>query len=216
MSIQTRAKPEQLMNQQADLKKPRDTKSEVLFAAARNFREKGYAAVSLRDIAKSAGLTTGSLYYHYRSKEEVVKEILELGHTNVRQEVERAISTIEATGESSDGISLDHADLIRLAVKAHIACLFGEDNIPAANIRIFSQVPREVRADSLKSRHDYEALWENILRKAQQSGFLKAELDIPTTIPILFGAMNWTIEWFDPSQHKFDQVADQILTLLKA
>ena len=39
---------------------------QIIDAAARVFREKGYDGATLRDIAKEAGLLPGSLYYHIR------------------------------------------------------------------------------------------------------------------------------------------------------
>ena len=55
------------------------TRHAILEAAAGLFREHGYAAVSLRDIAEAVGMKTGSLYYHFDSKESLVEEILTLG-----------------------------------------------------------------------------------------------------------------------------------------
>ena len=55
------------------------TRQAILHAAAGLFRERGYAAVSLRDIAEVVGMKTGSLYYHFSSKEGLVEEILTLG-----------------------------------------------------------------------------------------------------------------------------------------
>ena len=55
------------------------TRQSILHAAAGLFRQQGYAAVSLRDIAEAVGMKTGSLYYHFSSKESLVEEILSLG-----------------------------------------------------------------------------------------------------------------------------------------
>jgi AcrR family transcriptional regulator len=54
------------------------TRSEIVSAAARVFRTKGYHAATVRDIAHEVGILKGSLYHHFTSKEEllylVVKE----------------------------------------------------------------------------------------------------------------------------------------------
>ena len=46
-------------------------------AAKAEFMEKGFREASLRNIAKSAGVTTGALYGYYRSKEELFKSLAE-------------------------------------------------------------------------------------------------------------------------------------------
>ncbi len=52
------------------------TKDRVVGAAVRLFNERGTAAVSTNHIAEGAGISPGNLYYHFRNKEEIVREIL--------------------------------------------------------------------------------------------------------------------------------------------
>ena len=47
-------------------------RDDVLEAAAALFATKGYAATSIRDIAQQVGLMSGSLYYHFESKEQIL------------------------------------------------------------------------------------------------------------------------------------------------
>lgn len=53
------------------------TKGQILRAALRLFNERGTAAVSTNHIAEEAGISPGNLYYHYRNKEEVIRDIFE-------------------------------------------------------------------------------------------------------------------------------------------
>ena len=52
------------------------TRARLLEAAAAVFIEHGYAAVSLRDIAKAAGVTKGAIYGHFRSKGQLLVEVI--------------------------------------------------------------------------------------------------------------------------------------------
>lgn len=49
----------------------RKTESAILAAAVALMREDGFEAVTVRDICKQAGITTGAFYYHFRSKEDL-------------------------------------------------------------------------------------------------------------------------------------------------
>jgi AcrR family transcriptional regulator len=51
-------------------------RDELLELAATMFAERGLRATTVRDIADSAGILSGSLYHHFRSKEQMVEEIL--------------------------------------------------------------------------------------------------------------------------------------------
>ena len=60
-----------------------DARQHIITCAARLFRERGYAAVSLRDVASETGATTGSLYHHFASKDELVQELLDQAHQQI-------------------------------------------------------------------------------------------------------------------------------------
>ena len=54
----------------------KDTKGRIVRAAVRLFNELGTAAVSTNHIAEEAGISPGNLYYHFRNKEEIIREVL--------------------------------------------------------------------------------------------------------------------------------------------
>ena len=54
-----------------------DTKAEIHKVAIELFTERGYEATSLREIAERLGITKAALYYHYSSKESIVRSIFE-------------------------------------------------------------------------------------------------------------------------------------------
>src|ERR1700751_2522597 len=55
---------------------PNSRRDELLDLAASMFAERGLRATTVRDIADSAGILSGSLYHHFSSKEEMVDELL--------------------------------------------------------------------------------------------------------------------------------------------
>ena len=55
---------------------PASRRDELLELAATMFAERGLRATTVRDIADSAGILSGSLYHHFSSKEEMVDELL--------------------------------------------------------------------------------------------------------------------------------------------
>ena len=53
-----------------------ERRDEILAIAAELFAERGFAATTVREIADSAGILSGSLYHHFDSKESMVEELL--------------------------------------------------------------------------------------------------------------------------------------------
>ncbi|MGH7917667.1 MAG: helix-turn-helix domain-containing protein, partial [Candidatus Binataceae bacterium] len=66
-------------------------RGQLLDAAARLFRERGYHATSMRDIAKAVGMLSGSIYYHFDSKEEMLVAVYEEGARRFSEAVDSAV-----------------------------------------------------------------------------------------------------------------------------
>ncbi|MCR5257359.1 MAG: TetR/AcrR family transcriptional regulator [Desulfovibrio sp.] len=56
--------------------RPSSKKQEILLLAAELFAERGYNAVSIRDLAKAVQMTPASLYHHFADKEQIYRETL--------------------------------------------------------------------------------------------------------------------------------------------
>jgi len=76
-----------------------NTEERILNQSMRLFLERGYHGTSIDDITQAAGLTKGALYWHFKSKEDLLKRIME--------EYERRFldGLIKAVGEVKGGAS---------------------------------------------------------------------------------------------------------------
>jgi AcrR family transcriptional regulator len=71
--------------------KPRDSKERILAAALALFGERGYMATSIDDIAGRAGLTKGAVYYYFRDKEDIARDLHHAFWMRVKAEAARVI-----------------------------------------------------------------------------------------------------------------------------
>src|SRR5690554_6288787 len=55
---------------------PESARGRLLREAARLFREKGYERTTVRDLAAAVGIQSGSLFHHFRTKEEILKAVM--------------------------------------------------------------------------------------------------------------------------------------------
>ena len=171
----------------------------VLDIAARLFREQGYGSVSLRKIAEAAGIKAGSIYYHFGSKDEIVVAVLDAGIQVVHESMRRAVSELpESTGPEV---------ILRAAIGAHLRALLDVSDYTSANVRIFGQVPQSVRDANLPTRRAYEAEWDTLLSRLRAVGALKSDVDIRRLRLMLIGALNATLEWFDPDRGSAEELS---------
>lgn len=169
--------------------------------AARLFRERGYAAVSMRDIAMQAGLRTASLYHHYGSKDELVKEILDTGIRRVRMSVESALENVGSAASPRARLSA--------AVRAHLTTLHEVSDYASANVRIFGQLPKDLKSASMEERRRYEVIWSRLVNELTPGTLERARID-----SFVIGALNATLEWVTPVKDDLETLSAFITTMI--
>ncbi|MGX0978800.1 AcrR family transcriptional regulator [Roseovarius sp. MBR-51] len=172
--------------------KAKKTRAEILRAAARMLRDNGYKATTLRQIAEEADMKAGSVYYHFKSKEEIVDEVLNAGLCDLLSGVNAAVEEFHAP--------YDHHTRIATAIWTHLAFLFKASEFTSANIRSYGMLPNHFRERHRKIRHEYGRLWDRILREAQEDDAIRSDIKIVPLRQEMLGALNWTVEWFDPNR----------------
>lgn len=183
------------------------SRQRILDCAARLFRQRGYGATSLRDIAAASGMKAGSLYYHFASKDEIVIDVLNIGVARVTDAVQTAVATLPADAPAGD--------LIDAAIHEHLRALHEMGDYTSANVRIFGQVPEAVREAHTPTRRTYEDYWEQLLTKAKASGEISADTNPHLMLALLISSLNATLEWFDPSRGPVDRIATAFSALVR-
>jgi AcrR family transcriptional regulator len=162
----------------------------VLDAAAKIFRDYGYAGTTMRVIADEAELKAGSIYYHYKSKDDLISAVLDLGIHAVIDTVKDALKALpeDATGRQR----------VETAIHAHLSAIINNGDYTLATRRVFGQVPEAIREKNLRLRNSYATMWQEILTDAQQRGEFRGEANLTLARLFILGALNWTVEWFKP------------------
>jgi len=168
------------------------TRQRILDAAAKQFRENGYTGTRLADIATEALTQTGSLYYHFASREHLVQEVLRVGQERTNKFV---IGTVEALPASVGAL-----DRLRAAMSAHLTAILDIGDYTAATLRILGQVPEEIRASTMVLQREYGRYWRTLFENAGAAGELRHDIDVSSCMMLMLGAMNGTPDWFDPKQ----------------
>jgi AcrR family transcriptional regulator len=175
----------------------------IIKAAGRLFRQKGYEGTSVRDIADAVGLQSGSLFFHFSSKEEILVSLLEGG-------LRRAVAILD-----------DHLAQARSPEEKLPAILHGHlQAILEVERDAFYVVLRDWRTLSLPSRRkvialrdEYESHISGALEELARNGIIPANTRLFRLF--LLGALNWTVQWYRPDGGlTIDQLADGFLELM--
>ncbi len=178
----------------------------ILDTAARLLRQEGYAATSLRDIAAECGMKAGSLYHHFSSKDELIGEVLRIGVERVAAEVRRAVMALPPDA--------DARTLLHIAVRTHLTVLLELHDYTSANVRIFGQVPAQVRDAHLGTRDAYERFWSALLKRCARTGGWNPRRKLGLVRLFVINALNGSLEWFADGQSTVEQLAHELTELV--
>lgn len=160
-------------------------RSELLQAAARLFVQKGFAATTTRDIAEAVGMRSGSPFYHFRSKQDLltaaILDGLESGH-------QRQCAAIE-------GID-DAEQRLRCLVRTHLATLLAGECSSPLLINESRALDSAARASIAAAFDRYQLPWQATLDQLAAEGKLKSAA--PPVRLMLFGMLNWSGYWYRP------------------
>ncbi|UIX29394.1 TetR family transcriptional regulator [Streptomyces sp. GQFP] len=179
----------------------------ILDAAAAVFREKGYAGTRLVDVAEAAGIKTGSMYYHFDSREDLVVHLLLAAWKRTNDLVRESVNALPA----------DAAPLQRLttAIAAHLLSVLQSGAYTSALMRILGQVPEDVREQVVTHQRAYVDYWRQSFQDAVAAGDIRDDLDPSVTVMMLIGALNWAVEWYRPDGRLSPQdLVSQFTTLV--
>jgi AcrR family transcriptional regulator len=175
-------------------------REDLLDAAARLFNEHGFAGSSVRDIAAAAGILPGSVYYHFRSKEELLIAVHEEGIRRISEGVRAAL-----TGVDEPWTRLERA------AAAHLKAILDESDYAAVVIRAFPPLEEPARQRLVALRDGYE----NVFRELTEALPLPTKADRRYLRLTLLGALNWSPTWYRPGGDSPERIATRIVGLLR-
>jgi TetR/AcrR family transcriptional regulator, cholesterol catabolism regulator len=187
--------------------KSQRTRQRILDAAAKVFRQQGYANARLSDIAELAGMQTGSLYYHFDGRDDLVAEILRLGIETSWSHVRAAVDALP-----DDATPLDR---LATAIRAHTLSVLEISDYASAQARIVGQVPPDLYRVHMADQRTYGEYWNDLIERAVEAGEIRPDVDQFVVRMLVLGALNWTAEWYQPGRGtSAADVAEQAVALV--
>ena len=174
---------------------------DILWAAAEVLHRKGYEATTMKDIAAQVNLTAASLYHHFKNKDFLLLNVLEVG--------------LELTIEKLDAISasdLNCAEKLAEMIRSHVVSVTGNVAVGAAmvfeirallNLSVSAKNGDDsFRDDFVKRRNRFFArrdYFESLFRSTVRAGITAGEfrqVDAAIVTRAMLGAHNWVGVWF--------------------
>ena len=162
------------------------TRSRILRAAALLFHTQGFERTSMQAVAAAVGIQKSSLYHHFRSKDEILFEIL-------RHTVDAASGGLEAIAAAPRPA----ADRLRMAVRHHVTNLVADLDNVACFVEEGKALPASYRESYVVKRDRYEQFFRMIIADGIRAGEF-APTDVRLAGFAVLGMCNWMVRWYHP------------------
>src|ERR1700736_1728451 len=157
------------------------TRKRVLDATAAEVARCGVAGTSINAIAAAAGLKTGSIYFHFESKDRLVEAMLEEGLLASLAYLDAALAAVADQA--------DAAARLGAAIRAHATAVHELSNYTVA-VLAPSFPSDSAGAAARKLRRTYVSRWTRLVIDAQSAGVLAREPDPRLLRDLILGALN--------------------------
>ena len=174
-------------------------RQQLLDTAAHLFRQHGYHATSMRDIASAVGMLPGSIYYHFASKDELLVTVYREGVSRIAERLDAAVA-----GKKEPWQQLEAACI------AHLQTLLDHSDYAQVVIRVLPDDAPAVRVRLAALRDQYEERFKDLV----------AALDLPAYVDrhylrlLLIGALNWSQVWYRRGGDSPRTIAKRFLQVL--
>jgi AcrR family transcriptional regulator len=184
-------------------------KEQVIRSAAELFKEKGYAASSMRDLAQKLGIEAASLYSHIKSKEEILQTLC----FDMAAEFRTSLEQVEQQKVSAK-------EKLSLGIIGHVNVMAKDLTASAVFMNEHRHLSQPYLRDFLLLRINYINRFKSIIEEGVQSNEFKKNIDTKLAVMTLFSSLNWMPLWYSPKgsiEPKVlgQQLADMLVNGLK-
>lgn len=164
-------------------RKKASKKGLILQRAATMFRERGFAASSMRDLAETVGIEAASLYNHIRSKNEILEAIC----FEVANVFNEKIQEVEGSRQS-------YINKIESILRFHIEQMIDNYEKVIVTDREWRHLDEPYRANFQNQRRTYRKRFAAIIEEGISRGEIR-RIDAPTAVLVMLHAVNGIESW---------------------
>lgn len=160
----------------------------ILSAAAHLFRSKGFERTTVRDLATQVGIQSGSIFHHFKTKEEILRQVM----------VEVILFNTERMQAALAAAASPQEKVLAL-LQCELQSINGDTGeAMAVLIYEWRSLSEQSQQEILVLRDAYEQMWLNTLEEAKTAGLVSMDVDTFILRRFLTGALSWSNFWYDP------------------
>lgn len=173
---------------QQPVSQPPTRRDELLELAAAMFAERGLRATTVRDIADSAGILSGSLYHHFSSKEEMVDEVLRGFLDWLFARYQEIVDTQPNPLERLKGLFMTSFEAIE---HRHAQVVIYQDEA--------KRLSGQERFSYVEDRNkEQRKMWLDLLNQGVDEGYFRPDIDVDLVYRFIRDTTWVSVRWYQP------------------
>lgn len=165
------------------------------------FEKNGFSETSIQDIVDSLGVTKGTFYYYFSSKEELLMDI-HLQYINEILQIQNEILEDANKDNKTKLFDIVYMLISRIKDKRSSAKIFFREMQNLSNERLLSIIPK---------RDQFRLNIEKVIRNGIEKGEFRQDLNASIITFGVLGIANWSYNWFHPEGSLTDYEVTEIL-----
>jgi DNA-binding GntR family transcriptional regulator/AcrR family transcriptional regulator len=153
--------------------------------AAELFSKQGYGSTSTRSLSALIGMEKATLYYHVKSKEDLLYLITKSSVETLQEEVANAV----------EGITCP-LDRLAVVIRAHCMSLLRDQTQHATSLAEVRALSPERLAEIVSMRRSYQTEIRRVIEAGQKNGSIRADVEPRHLASMLRGLLDRTVEWY--------------------
>jgi AcrR family transcriptional regulator len=180
-------------------------RDELLDLAATMFAERGLRATTVRDIADSAGILSGSLYHHFKSKEQMVEEVLRNFLDWLFERYAEIVACESDPLERVKGLFMTSFEAIE---HRHAQVVIYQDEA-----KRLSSLPQ---FEFVETRNrEQRRMWVDVLKQGVAEGRFRPDIDVDLVYRFIRDTTWVSVRWYQPGGPlTAEQVGQQYLSIV--
>jgi TetR/AcrR family transcriptional regulator, cholesterol catabolism regulator len=163
-------------------------RDELLKLAATMFADRGLRATTVRDIADSAGILSGSLYHHFKSKEQMVEEVLRDFLDWLFGRYQEIVDTEPNPLERLKGLFMASFEAIE---DRHAQVVIYQDEA-----KRLSSLPQFAFVETRNK--DQRKMWLDLLNQGIEEGYFRPDIDVDLVYRFIRDTTWVSVRWYQP------------------
>jgi TetR/AcrR family transcriptional regulator, cholesterol catabolism regulator len=169
-------------------KAPLSRRDELLELAATMFADRGLRATTVRDIADSAGILSGSLYHHFKSKEQMVEEVLGDFLDWLFERYQQIVDTEPDPLERVKGLFMVSFEAIE---HRHAQVVIYQDEA-----KRLSALPQFGFVEA--RNREQRKMWVDVLKEGMTAGAFRPDIDVDLVYRFIRDTTWVSVRWYQP------------------